>query len=99
MTDSNAPETAADGSAASAGSTAIPWDDVAIVGFNSRGRAVIISSVKPHVVCDTVLSLVEDGGDEEPETVRTDLLIDAANSLEWKLYPTEEAKRVFCFGK
>lgn len=84
------------------------WHEVAMVGF-ADGKPVIISSVEPRVFLDTLLSqyrFEDDDGSDEDFDYRFKMLdtdfnevmenILDGSGIEWRLYPVEVAKDVFC---
>ncbi len=78
------------GSVATDCSTAIPWRDVALVGF-ANGRAVVITSAEPDMFLTGAMMADED----EDDDLSAHDLLDRVQQLEWKLFKIDDAKRVF----
>lgn len=78
----------------------IPWNQVAIVGF-LNGNAVLISSVEPRVIFDTLTGLIrkehEEGIDfiEWEESISATEVAERIGDFRWELYSVEDAKAVF----
>ena len=80
----------------------IEWQEVAMVGFE-HGRPVIITSVEPRVLFDTWCSLLPEDSDSwifgENDKISKEAVEQRIAELDWKLYPVEDAKTVFCSAK
>jgi len=74
-------------------SNAIEWRDVAIVAF-LEDHPVFMSSAKPLDLFETFCELV--GGELEDRSLVE--IREEIRNLRWKLFETEEAKRIFAEG-
>lgn len=78
----------------------IDWKDVAIVVFKGD-KPIIITSAEPCVLFDTFQSLVEEDDDDdsmwgETRDERSKKVLKEIERYRWELYPTEQAKQLFC---
>lgn len=83
--------------------TPIPWDSVALVGYRD-GVPCIISSAQP----DHIFDFFWTSGDEEENEIYdhdfdresfVESIREQAKLIEWKLYPVDVAKEIFCSYK
>lgn len=82
----------------------IPWESVALIGYRD-GEPGIISSVEPDCVLSFLLGLGDDEEeDDDDDSYGRDFdresfierVNEQANLIEWKLYPVDVAKEIFC---